>query len=371
MQKVSPFSLDDPSIDELAKRLAKLYANVSLSRDPMFSWVQITNDVTILGEDLRRNRESEAVRRAGKILIRLLEFLGYYLYIYKPRRRRIQLADELARALRAKSYSNSLPAGPAEGPTRWVVVKYPFACSKCGRAPCHCSVYPGILENRREDREPYIRRFEKPAANARSNLRTSKISSFTIESLLRHFERVYGNQYVNQEPWKLGMHLAEEVGEATIELSRIDLSCRARQAGFKITRELLDRIIEIAKGTIHEQTGTIRDKLIRDARRHELETELKTLGRKMRSDPWRVYGRLVRDKFKEEVSDVFSWLAAVIVKLDPDLKQIGKLPGQFVSEGDGKMKFLGCKWCHRDVCSNACLVTHGISSEIVEKISKF
>lgn len=62
----------DDSIEDMAKRLGDLYADVNISRDPMFSWLHIANDATILGEDLRRYREKEAAERAGKILIRLL-----------------------------------------------------------------------------------------------------------------------------------------------------------------------------------------------------------------------------------------------------------------------------------------------------------
>ena len=68
-----PFTLNEPSIEEIAKRLAGIYAQVSLSRDPIFSWLEIMNDVTILGEDLRRGRDEEAVDRAATVLARLLE----------------------------------------------------------------------------------------------------------------------------------------------------------------------------------------------------------------------------------------------------------------------------------------------------------
>ncbi len=68
MIKLEAFTLDEPTVDDLAKRLGTLYEKVSLSRDPMFSWVQITNDVTILGEELRRGRDRDAIDRAGKVL---------------------------------------------------------------------------------------------------------------------------------------------------------------------------------------------------------------------------------------------------------------------------------------------------------------
>jgi hypothetical protein len=105
----------DDSIEDMAKRLGDLYAGVNISRDPMFSWLHITNDATILGEDLRRYREKEAAERAGKILIRLLEFLGYYLYCHRGGKG--DLSDLVAAALREGSYEGHLESLKEEGPS--------------------------------------------------------------------------------------------------------------------------------------------------------------------------------------------------------------------------------------------------------------
>jgi hypothetical protein len=75
-----PFSFEQTKIEEISRLLGKLYKRVDLSKDPMFGWVQIINDATILGEELRRSRNQDAVERAGKIFMRLFEFIGYYLY---------------------------------------------------------------------------------------------------------------------------------------------------------------------------------------------------------------------------------------------------------------------------------------------------
>lgn len=65
--KAKPFTLNETSIEEIAKRLAGIYARVTLSRDPIFCWLEIMNDVTILGEDLRRDRRPEAEDRAATV----------------------------------------------------------------------------------------------------------------------------------------------------------------------------------------------------------------------------------------------------------------------------------------------------------------
>src|SRR5574341_1822959 len=145
--EIRPFTLEEPSIEEVASRLAQIYAPVSLSRYPMFAWLLIMDDVTILGEDLRRQREDEAIHRASAVLVRLLEFIGYYTYVHDlhdeatPR----GANDVAARMLRRRSYTRFLPDSLREGPTRWILAKYPFACSKCGHDQCNCLLAPWVL----------------------------------------------------------------------------------------------------------------------------------------------------------------------------------------------------------------------------------
>ena len=88
------------------------------------------------------------------------------------------------------------------------------------------------------------------------------------------------------------------------------------------------------------------------------------------SDGWKAFRSRVSDKFKEEVSDVFSCLSAVLIKLDPERDAIEKQRSRFVNESGG-VEYLKCPWCGNRRCTDECLVTHGISSEIIEKITKF
>lgn len=366
---IEPIGLANPTLEEIGRRLGKLYGGASLSRDPMFSWVQIANDVTILGEELRRGRSDDAVDRAGKILMRLLEFLGYYLYVHQPLENR--LSDALAISLRARSYDEILPVGPQEGPSRWILVKYPYACSKCGKSPCHCLVEPWTLENRREEPEGYLERFKAEADKAREKLKHEAVlPEFTLDSLLRHFEQIYRNSYWSQDPWKLGMHLSEELGEATIELSRINLQWMAQNRGIDLGSEL-ELIFQIASKKVEKSALRIRRGETKRIWQEQMTLELGKIRDSFETAAWETFGRLVRDKFKEEVSDVFSWLAAVIVKLDPERLKFRETPEKFSHEGVGGVWHLACPWCHQQACTDSCLLTHGVSSEITEKLSKF
>ena len=77
------------------------------------------------------------------------------------------------------------------------------------------------------------------------------------------------------------------------------------------------------------------------------------------------------EKFKEEIADVFSWLVAIIGTLDDDLVEFRKLVDRYKIDKGAGIEALGCTWCIKENCSNDCLVTHSISSEITEKVSRF
>lgn len=288
-----PFSLEQPSIEAIGERLGRLYSGVSLSRDPMFAWVQITNDVTILAEELRRSRDDEATERAANVLWRLLEFIGYYAYVHKPGP---TFAGTVARLLRQASHDDIMPEGPREGPTRWILAKYPFACSKCGQAICHCLVEPWVLENRREDPDGYFAKFLSKAEEARRTLRTKQLTEFTLRAMLYHFSAIYRSSYYHQDPWKIGMHLAEEVGEATTELSRLDLGWRARRASFDLSRRLT-RTFEIAEDALERDMKGIKNK--RAAKKYDarIKADMPKVKKAVRKDPWGAYNNMVRHFF--------------------------------------------------------------------------
>lgn len=369
--KAEPFTLNEPSIEEIAKRLAGIYAQVTLSRDPMFSWLEIMNDVTILGEDLRRDRGDEAVDRAATVLARLLEFIGYFTYLHAPSTDNT-VHDIVARSLQQTSYAEYMSEGePREGPTRWILAKYPYACSKCGNEQCHCLLTPWVLENRREEPNEYFKQFRTQAHKRRKQLRNSTLPEFTLQSLLNHFKKIYRANYYHQDAWKLGMHLSEEMGEATVELRRIELRRRAEKASFDIASKA-SKIIGITRNRIEIQIKKITNIKEQEKFRVIAETQLKHFETKLGYDPWAFFGNIVAEKFKEEIADVFSWLVAIIISLDSsDLKIFKKFPKRFEIKEMGSVRVLACPWCKKAQCTNDCLIVHGVSQELTEQILKF
>lgn len=368
----TPFSTTDASIEEIGERLGKLYDKAGLSKEPMFAWVQILNDMTILGEEVRRDRRREAVERAFEVLMRLLQFVGYYLSVHVIGERK-DFSDIVANILRQSSFEedNEMRIHLPEGPSKWVFSKYPKACSKCGKQPCHCLVEPWVLENRREDPEPF-ERFKEETNDARRALSKVSLDQFTLESLTTHFRGIYRNSYWHQDPWKIAMHASEELGEATIELSRLELYWRATQKDFKLEKKLLDEVFKVSMENLRKHAKTIKITDVRKRRLQGLESDLRRLEEKFSTgNPWDIFASYVGERFKEEVADVLSWICAITIKFDENLERLNSLPGRYKKELQGGIEALQCPWCHETQCSDICLVTHDLSSEVTEKISKF
>lgn len=376
-RQIPAFQIDKTSIDDVAKTLGSLYKQVTIAKDPMYAWVQIVNDVTILGEDLRRGRHTEGAGRACKVLFRLLEFVGYYLHEHpvRPKSRQHTFADFLAHDLRRTSSTRVFSNGPPEGPTRWILAKYPRVCSKCAKQPCECLLKPWVFENRREDPGPY-QEYREAADAARRRLAENPGKPLTLLGMLDMFVDIYQNSYYREQPAHLGMHLTEELGEATIELSRLLMAFRAKPSQFRMTKPLIREVFEDAREKIDKEIAHLKK---RHVKRHLIDERQASLHRALdserrafqESDGWEVFRQYVSEKLKEETSDVFSWLAAVLHKLDPKQRQVREQRKRFIEQAGDGPEYLRCAWCHDNTCRNQCLVTHSISKEIIEKITKF
>ncbi len=197
------------------------------------------------------------------------------------------------------------------------------------------------------------------------------LKTFTIRGLVDHFRMIYRASYYHQEPWKIGMHLSEELGEAMTELSRMQIVCRGRTA-FELTEEMLHVVFAIVRDRLKSETKRISDDTNRQQRREQLDSELQLVERKLKGgDPWNTMATLIGERFKEEVADIMSWLSAIIVKLDPDLREFERIRMKFVKETEGGVEVLQCPWCRQESCSDRCLVLHSLSGEIREAVSKF
>lgn len=224
-----------------------------------------------------------------------------------------------------------------------------------------------MIEERRENPGPFSE-FRLRVDQQKKSLRERPVAEFTLLEMIDMFSRIYRNAYYGQDAWKLGMHLSEEFGEATIELSRIDLAWRGGKR-FDV-RLVVGEVFKAAGANIEKEVERITNPDEKEFRRRQLKDELDSLELSFNAgNPWDVFLSLVGERFKEEVSDVFSWLSAIIIKLAPDYAPLGKVRNTFVAWRRGS-DVLKCPWCDAEECSDQCLVVHSVASEITEKIRK-
>jgi len=371
-----PFDMNTTSIDAIAKQIALVYKSVRLMRSPLARWLNIINDMTILDEDIRRENRESALDRAGRILMRILSFVGHYLYTHTFKgRSNVTAADLVARTLRAVDFREYFGSrGPSEGPSRWIYAKYPNACAKCGCKPCECLLRPWIFEERRDNPEEYMR-LRKKAERKRVDLRRRKCRQFTLPHLLAFFKEVYYNHYYREDIWKLTMHLNEELGEATTELARIEFALQARNDRRLNLGRVLEKTEKQTREVLDKRIWRIEDKELKERIKREFTSQCDELFSKFkRAKPfvWRHTIQSIGLRFKDEIADIFSWLSAIINKLSGTNIEatLGTILDRYLYK-EGDLHYFKCAWCGKKQCEDYCLPSHEISEELVERIVKF
>lgn len=364
--------LDKITIEDLSRQIAVIYKNVKLVQSPLYRWIQIINDATILGEDIRRKRSMKAFERAGRILMRLLSFLGHYLYIHPLNTRYYDsLGNMVAYALRLKSYQKYYGRMRLEeGPTRWILAKYPYTCAKCGNRPCVCPIFPWIFEERRENPGPFMDYVREVELKRKELTKFHTIEEFTLPTLFDFFESIYRNQYYNADPWKITMHIYEELGEATTELGRLEFALQGLQQKFKLKSAMRDVRNHILSA-VDDATRNITDAAMKTRLELEIKRKVGFELAQFKKQNWLYFIKLVSLRFKEEVADVFSWLIAITNNLEKEIKidKLSKLAEGYTEE-IARTQTLVCDWCKQRNCRKHCLPGHEIYEEILEKVLK-
>lgn len=392
--KKKPFFLKDTTIDDIAMQLGIVYKQVTWIKSPLFRWTQIISDISILSEDIRRANNvkdyRKAYERAGRILMRILSFLGHYLYIHpKIDHRGItnikSSSDLVAYTLQKPSFVDYFPSNMfREGPSKWVLAKYPNTCSKCGSSPCICIVEPWIFEERRKKPTPYFD-FQSQVKKARRGLKQAirknpSLKEFTLPRLLNFFESLYRNHYYREDPWRLTMHLYEEFGEATAELTRLELAFiglkkkTLSQTDYKRIFDKVEEETQVNKKNLIDDIDIRYRKKIDKKLTKPLTAAIERLNKKY---IWSDVIEMAGLRFKDETADLLSWLSAVICKLCSICEiqhetALERIVDRYLDRhGDSGVRNFKCSWCNQSECRDWCLIGHEVSEEIMESTLKF
>lgn len=397
-------------LEECYINIATIFEDVGPSRYPIYRWMNVVDDATQLGEEIRRARFSEARNQLARTFGRLLEFIGYYLRIHKPpiplpkvnKKTDLRLWDLLAMSFNHRSSMEPRRYPRKESLTKWILKKFPRACGKCGKAPCHCVVKPWGVEGRREDPEIYYLEFLPQVKNARKKLRSW--DDFTLEELFRLFDNIYKNSYYHQDPWKIAMHLNEEIGEATVQLARLELLVILENNDDDNSNKnkvlgSIDEIYKYYNRHITKKTAAI-SKEYKERVSNEWETTHNRLIKRLNSaqrDParwlernWNVKGierkfrkelacrlmfaELISDRLKEELADIISWIISLSYRLssliDNNEFYIIEELGRIYSIQPGGVEIMGCPNCENPECNDKCLIGHDLGDEILQSVIK-
>jgi hypothetical protein len=344
-------------LEDAAKAIAAIYEDVTLADFPIFRWIHVVNDATILGEDIRRNRSSEAIARTGRIVMRLFDYLGYYLHRYPAKIKKAADAQAGFPAFISERLCRSsfgYPPGTTETITHWIRAKYPNSCSKCGEAPCQCVLRPWVFEDRRENATEFLSFRQKVDSN-RASIQREPVVQLTTLGMFQFFGGIYRNSYHNQDAWKLTMHLTEELGEATTELSRLELAYLARVKGLDLPMSLIEGQCSTKIGAKKPQFPT--------AHAEKIQTEIDAQIVGLKSERWDHIATLAARQFKEEIADVLSWLSAILMRLTAGKPEAALKECFEAYRGNNGMQ---CCYCYMSKCSNNCLLSHAAANELVE-----
>lgn len=398
---------NNTTVHDACAKLAFLYKDVAVADSPLSRWLHLVNDATVLAEEIRRGREQPAILRLAIILCRVLEFTGHYLQVSdilpvvhrdpnEPENWHLNDSVLLSMCLGHQS-ARDLPYAPAaESLTKWVITKYPHTCGKCGASPCECVLTPWIFEERRQNPGPYRKYSERVTKKRQDNRDWNEL---TLAQLFGFFAGIFRNSFHYQDSWKIVMHLTEEIGEATVELNRLSLICATP---VPYVADEKDRVFERAAARLRQESELITQSTQEQASHLETWTRrldfmkqtMRDLSSEASATSWihehwpgldiagcaRVddlalrlfFAELISEKFKEELSDVVSWVAALGCKLSKDdhgLAVIQDMARHYSEEVEGVRQMV-CSWCKRNPCSNGCLIRHSLRDELVQSVMK-
>jgi len=266
-------------------------------------------------------------------------------------------------------------------------------------------VRPWVIEERRENPKTFLEEFAKRVDERRNNLTPTEWTDLTLIGLFEFFQPIYRNTLYQQEPWKIAFHLSEELGEAAIELTRLQALCVLdpetlsdeldkikKRVGRKIDTALRN-ISDYQRPEFQEDWYAKRDRFFATLGsissnpeswlHEEWGLEQNAFGNMKAKDlALRLYfAELVTKKFKEELADVASWLVAITYAIGPDGRATGHslngpqivlshLSVKYRTQRD-QIDYLACSWCGEEQCSNGCLIRNTMSDELVQEIIKF
>jgi NTP pyrophosphatase (non-canonical NTP hydrolase) len=280
-------------LDDWCKRFANLYSETDMPRSYGEIWLQVVARSSELGELVRRSQYESAIYKLADICAWLLSFAG-----------RLDKENE-----KYGAYS------------KWILDKYPLVCHVCGLGKCICSSHRDISENR-NIREEFLQEGIRKSRNAKKSLSKSPTgrAPLTLDGFVNMFEKIYGGSVYGTSLDEVAFHFLEEIGEVSIGLALLG-----------------DLENESLLGAIVDWEPTI-SAIRADAIRFDIEPRF-SLDR-LEGRPLKSVRKQLRTwlelSVRDELADVFSWIASLLYKLNQILRQSKSLANLEVTLAPGE-----------------------------------
>jgi NTP pyrophosphatase (non-canonical NTP hydrolase) len=251
------------TLEEWIEDFAILYEAPDRMKSGLHIWMNVVDDSSALAEQVRRG----LFKRASQIIPHI--FCWYCCFIAKYTLvKRDDAQDETIDSLLDNSTS------PDYNISRWVLNKYPHSCPACGEDVCACQSFRDEDETRSEGSSDddiltiprwYVRG-KALKKHQWANLTEEQLHP-TLEGLEKMFRKMYAGAHHDLSLAAVCFHLLEEVGEVGEKLLAIESMKKIKAGGVNV-KERESVLIDL-----HEE-------------------------------------------LKAELADVFSWISAVVDKLN-------------------------------------------------------
>jgi len=362
------------TLDEWVLGLYSIYRKHDIKSMPSDIWLQVVNDASQLAEEVRRenykpvSNEEGVLRQAVKMFCWMCCFVGKYTH---EKAQDLGVNDSIGISL-VTSHSSDDFAGGDETYSKWIVLKFPGVCPVCGNSPCLCPSYAEMVENRKVDPryEKFKGEWSKNIENAKREFNKSEntkdFRTKSLNQLIKFFSDIYGGVHLQMNLDRICFHLLEEVGEVSDELLYLNLLKQYQE----------DELDKKFKPVFYESKGRIQGispKLDEQVNKVSAEKSGEALGEAL----FEFIRTSNIENLKGELADVFSWLCAVLHKLDCLIKPgvVKDRPGSFSFSRQIENHYknfhgdFACPVCEKAKCDKLCLLKN-LTAKILNKKNK-
>ncbi len=324
IEKLDLNNVNSFMLEDWVKSFGIIYSEVDFERTATSLWLDVIGESSSVAEFIRREKYNKALDTLSSVFCRLLCFVAKY---------SINASDTIVAKegvdLRSGDNNNFYI-------TKWLLRRYPALCSECANNPCICPSLKVDKETGPEESNiGYIIATRLKKYDNWENEISNNISSFNVEKLFKMFNDIYSGIHYSQSISSLCSHFLEKVGEVTKLLLSIDN-------------------IQIFRA----------ENNLPDSHENNL--------------------RYLNSKLKEEISDIISWIMALINKMnfisyyrflekkmpsDRIFKNMTLSELLFNTYFDQEINKFICPSCFSDKCTPNCR-KEGLVAEIDSDIKK-